>query len=58
MSTNIQLFQQPDLSEDAARLFIREELGIKAHSVLVSHEILGPPGQKVWSNAVQTDRLL
>lgn len=58
MSTNIQLLQQPDLSEDAAGLFIREELGIKARSVLVCHEILGPHVWQVWPDAVQTGRLL
>ena len=51
MTSNIQPFQQADLFEDPARLLIREELGVKAHSVLASREILGP-GWKLLPNAV------
>lgn len=57
MTSNIQLFQQPDLSEDAAMLLIREELGIKAHSVLGSREVLSP-GWKLLPSAVGMGRLL
>lgn len=57
MTSNIQPFQQPDLFEDAARLLVGEELGVKAHSVLLSHQILAP-GWKLLPNAARTGRLL
>lgn len=46
----IQPFQQHDIFEDAAGLLVCEELGIKARSVLASHEMLGS-GWKLLPNA-------
>lgn len=42
MTSNSPPFQHSDLSEDAAKLLIREELHVKARAVLASHEVSSP----------------